>query len=77
LLNPDKKNGRLDPTAVYADAGVVAVAAPKVAGASARGKVMEKVIADAIMQALAEGISINSPIIKERILAARRAAGGG
>jgi hypothetical protein len=39
--------------------------------------VMEKVIADAIMQALAEGISINSPIIKERIIAARRAAGGG
>jgi hypothetical protein len=30
----------------------------------------------AIMDALAEGIPINSPLIKERMLAARRAARG-
>jgi hypothetical protein len=72
LLNPDKKNGRLDPNAVYADSGVIAVAAPKVAGAGLRGKVMEEKMAEAIKQALAEGISINSPEIKARIMAARR-----
>lgn len=70
-VNPTKKNGRLDPNAVYADAGVVSVAAPKVAGGSMRGKVMEEKMADAIKQALAEGISINDPQIKQRIFAAR------
>jgi hypothetical protein len=52
-------------------AGVVGVAAPKVAGASVRGKVMEEKMAKAIMDALAEGVSINSPEIKARIMAAR------
>jgi hypothetical protein len=70
-------NRRPLPHETVVDAGVVGVAAPRVGGSDGRGKVMEKVMADAIMQALAEGISINSPIIKERILAARRAAGGG
>jgi hypothetical protein len=73
MKNPTKKNGLLDPNAVYADAGVVSVAAPKVAGGSGdRGKVLEKAMGDAILQALAEGISINSPIIKERMDAARK-----
>lgn len=71
MLNPTKKNGRLDPNAVYAEAGVVAVAAPKVAGGSVRGKVMEEKMANAIKQALSEGVSINSPEIKARIMAAR------
>lgn len=75
-VNPSKKNGLLDPNAKYADAGVVGVAAPNVAGGSIRGKVMEEIMAKAILDALAEGISINSPLIKERIMAARRAAGG-
>lgn len=70
--NPTRKNGRLDPHANYADAGVVGVAAPKVAGGSLRGKVMEEKMAKAIMDALAEGVSINSPEIKARIMAARR-----
>jgi hypothetical protein len=52
-------------------AGVVGVAAPKVAGGSMRGKVMEEKMAKAIMDALAEGVSINSPEIKARIMAAR------
>jgi hypothetical protein len=69
-------NRRAEPHETVVDAGVVGVAAPNVGGGGGRGKLMEKVMADAIMQALAEGISINSPIIKERILAARRAAGG-
>jgi hypothetical protein len=69
--NPTRKNGLLDPHANYADAGVVSVAAPKVAGGSMRGKVMEEKMAKAIMDALAEGHSINDPIIKERILSAR------
>jgi hypothetical protein len=72
MKNPTKKNGLLDPNAVYADAGVVSVAAPKVAGGGDRGKVLEKAMGDAILQALAEGISINSPIIKERMDAARK-----
>lgn len=71
MLNPNKKNGRLDPNAVYADAGAVAVAAPKVAGGSIRGKVLEERMADAIKLALAEGLSINDPEIKARIMAAR------
>lgn len=75
-VNPTKKNGLLDPHANYADAGVIGVAAPKVAGGSVRGKVMEDAMAKAILDAMAEGISINSPLIKERIEAARRAAGG-
>ena len=53
MKNPTKKNGRLDPHATYADAGVVGVAAPKVAGGSIRGKVMEEKMAKAIMDALA------------------------
>jgi hypothetical protein len=69
--NPTKKNGCLDPNAKYADAGVVGVAAPKVAGGGIRGKVMEERMAKAIMDALAEGVSINSPEIKARIMAAR------
>ena len=71
MKNPTRKNGLLDPNAKYADAGVVAVGAPKVAGGSTRGKVMEEKMANAIKQALAEGISINDPRIKERIMAAR------
>ncbi len=53
------------------DAGVIGVAAPKVAGGSLRGKVMEEKMAKAIMDALAEGLSINDPEIKARIMAAR------
>jgi hypothetical protein len=53
-------------------AGVVGVAAPKVAGGSIRGKVMEEKMAQAIKDSLAEGVSINSPEIKARIMAARR-----
>lgn len=71
MLNPNKKNGKLDPNAVYADAGVVSVAAPNVAGAAIRGKIMEEKMANAIKQALVEGVSINSPEIKARIMAVR------
>lgn len=71
-LNPTKKNGLLDPNAKYADAGVVSVAAPNVAGGSVRGKVMEEKMAKAILKALEEGHSINSPEIKARIMAARK-----
>ena len=69
--NPTRKNGLLDPNAKYVDAGVISVAAPKVAGGHLRGKVMEDCMAEAIKQALAEGVSINSPEIKARIMAAR------
>jgi hypothetical protein len=58
-------------------AGVVAVApAPTNAGKNGGAKVMEEVMGNAIKQALADGIPINSPLIKERMMAARRAAGG-
>ena len=70
-VNPTRKNGLLDPNAKYAQAGVIAVAAPQVAGGHTRGKVMEERMAEAIKQALAEGVSINSPEIKARIMAAR------
>jgi hypothetical protein len=53
-------------------AGVVGVAAPKVSGGGLRGKVMEERMAKAIIDALSEGVSINSPEIKARIMAARR-----
>lgn len=69
--NPTRKNGLLDPNAVYADAGVVSVAAPKVSGGSLRGKVMEEKMAEAIKQCLAEGFSINDPEIKRRIMSVR------
>jgi hypothetical protein len=72
MRNPTKKNGLLDPEAVYADAGAVSVATPKIGGGGGRGQVLEKAMGDAILQALAEGISINSPIIKERMDAARK-----
>ena len=72
MLNPTKKNGKLDPNAVYADAGVVSVAAPKVGGGGDKGKVLEEAMGKAILDALAEGIPFDSPIIKERIEAARR-----
>jgi hypothetical protein len=75
--NPSKKNGRLDPNAVYADAGVIAIApAPTNGRGNGGAKVMEEAMGKAIMDALAEGIPINSPLIKERMLAARRAARG-
>ncbi len=72
MLNPDKKNGRLDPNAVYADAGVVAIApAPTNGRGNGGAKVMEEKMAKVILDALAEGVSINSPEIKARIVAAR------
>lgn len=69
-------NRRPLPHETVVDAGVVGVAAPKVGGDSSRGRVMEEVMGKAILDALAEGIPINSPIIKERMFAARRAARG-
>lgn len=56
-------------------AGVTAIAKPRPSQVAHPGaKLMEEAMANAIKQALAEGISINSPEIKARIMAARKGA---
>jgi hypothetical protein len=66
-------NRRALPHENVVDAGAIVVAKPRPSKVEHPGaRLMEESMANAIKQALAEGISINSPEIKARIMAARR-----
>lgn len=71
-------NRRPLPHETVVDAGVAAVApSPTNAQKNFGARVIEEAMGKAILDAMAEGISINDPRIKERMMAARKAARDG